>query len=126
MSSNLHDVGFIPGGASLKYSSPLTFTFKTNNEVPAMIEEWCRRTGRSLDDLARADHVFVVDKNPNGKYQVDFVKCRNRESIIAWCHAQFGRPGKDGRWFLIPRESYNPRMIIRDEDAVVLLRMVWE
>ncbi len=127
MSSSTNDVGFIPGGASLKYSSPLTVTFKIDYEASAMVDEWCRRTGKSLKDLQMADYAFIVDKTINGLYHVDFVKCRNREAVISWCQLQWGEPGEEGAWLLAPGKGYyNPRIIVRDDNAMVLLKMVWE
>ena len=124
---NIHDVGFLPGEMSLKYSSPVTIKVLKNRSMdPRMVEKWFRRTRRSLHDLAMANYAFLVDQNPNGSYQIEFVKCRDRARILSWCCEHWGESGPDGQWILIQGEGYNPVMIVHGEENVMLFRLVWE
>lgn len=126
MITNIHDVGFLPGGESLKYGPHRRIVVMKNRENNPLADEWFRRTRKTMAELSRLNYAFLVDHNPNGYYQVDFIKCRDRGSILKWCREQWGESAHDGRWYLIPRESYNPRMLVRNEEDLVLFRMTWE
>lgn len=129
-SINIHDVGFLPGGMSLKYSSPVTITVLKNRimETPKMVEEWCRRTQRPLHDLLMSNYAFLVDENAdNSGYLVNFVKCRNRDLILEWLTENLGEPRSDGRWIMSElTQTYNPAFTICSEEDLVFFKMVWE
>jgi hypothetical protein len=122
-----HGVGFLPGGKSLKYGSSITVQFaKTRNpNVSHQIDEWCRLTGRSLHELALADHAFIIKKTFSDTYDVDFIKCRNRELVLEWCTLQWGEPGSDGAWDIAHTAKYSPYLFIRGEENMILFQMVW-
>lgn len=121
----MHGVGFLPGGESLRYGPSVRIVVMKNRESSPLIEEWCRRTRKSLHDLSMANYAFLVDQDTNGSYRIEFVKCRDRNRILSWCHEQWGESDPDGQWILFQRESYNPRLIVRGDDNLMLFKMVW-
>lgn len=116
----------LPGGLVRNRAPFAKIAVMTNRSNTASITEWCLRTGRSWHDLQMSDFAFMVDRSPNGDYQVQFIKCRDRDRVISWCCQQWGESSKAGRWYLVPSESYSPRMFIHDESDVTLFKMVWE
>lgn len=126
---NAHGVGFLPGGKSLKYGSSFTVQIlKNRDEVPGMIDEWLRRTKRSLHELAMSNYAFLIDKKIDEPgHLVSFVKCRNRDLILEWFSTNLGTPSTDGRWEMSEIvQSYNPMITIRSDDDLLFFRMVWE
>ena len=124
---NVHGVGFLPGGKSLKYGSSPTVQIPKNRnpDVTRQIDEWCMITGRSLHDLAIADHAFIIRNNSPDTYDVEFVKCRNRESVLEWCTVQWGESDPDGIWDIAHMDKYSPYLFIRGEENMILFQMVW-
>jgi hypothetical protein len=125
MITNIQDVGFLPGGKSLKYGSSRFVVMKNRSDGMTVAEAWCQATGRSIRDLHMANNAFFISGS-DGTYEVDFIKCRNSESVIGWLLAQWGDPGKDLVWEELGRSRYNPHILIRGEENLMLFRMVWE
>lgn len=120
---NLHGVGFLPGGESLKYDRPPVIQVLKNRE-DSRIQEWCRRTGSTWKDLQMMNYAFLVDQTPDGVHQVQFIKCRDRDLVIAWCMKSWSAP--DGvRWGMLPTQAYNPCMWVLDSSDVAELLLVW-
>lgn len=99
---------------------------KNRSISSTLVDEWCLRTGLSLHDLQMADFAFLVDQFPNGDYQVKFIKCRDRDKVLSWCRQQWDESALSGRWYKIPGQSYNPTILIHNENDVTLFKMVWE
>lgn len=121
-------IGILPGAIQVAYASPKIRVLKNRNDTANMTkaEEWCRITRRSLRDLSMMDNAFIISSKEPGVYDVDFVKCRNREPVLEWCTMQWGEPGADGPWEEAHVTRYSPYLFIRGDDNLMLFRMVWE
>ena len=76
------------------------------------------------------DYAFIISSSNNNNdsdvYNVDFVKCRNRKSVIEWCWSQWGEPGPNGAWDEAHVTRYSPYLFIRGSDNLMLFRIAWE
>lgn len=89
----------------------------------ADVEEWCKLTGKSVQDLQIADHAFLVSRIYD-VYDVEFIKCGDVDQVIAWCESQWGVPGVDKTWQYVIRHTC-PRLFIRHEDNMTMFQLVW-
>lgn len=118
---------FLPGAMKATLTSLMSRWMKVEKEVPALMDEWYRRGGKGIGDLLRADYAMLVDRCHGGTYQIRFIKCRNGIRVLSWCQEQWGDPGAGARWELMEHhDTYCPRILVRDEEAMILFRMVWE
>lgn len=109
----------------MRYSASRTFTMLNSVSIE-MIEEWCRINRRSMRDLQMADHAFLIRTISDGVYDLDFIKCRNRQLVFEWCKVQWGDPGPGKGWEDVETTRYNPHRRVRGDENIVLFKMVWE